>query len=262
MKRIAIVCLGALGAYALAAVTNYAAMAQGDAAPNSYVKLQADTPGSAQTGNTNISGVSIAGSFQGMGSGLTNLNGSNISMGTVSDSHLSANVALLDAQNAFSATQNTFAGRVGIGVANPVVPLEVQGEVIRTIVRSQGYNQADQTDNGPLAARFLNFTKRRNSTGLRVTYTDNIRVLGSNVGGRWEVRFNGLSATPTPLAWDLYATSGVLTHTPTTLIGTAFNLAAGSYVVQIYVGPAPGYGVNDLYTGWQGAWSLEVEEVY
>ena len=173
----------------------------------------------------------------------------------------SSNVARLNAENTFTAMKNTFSGKVGIGVTDPTAALEVQGDIIRTIARAQGFNQGDDTNSGPLSTRVLNFTKRRNDTGLRVTYTDNIRVFGSNTAGRWEVRFNGASAPLFPLAWDFYVSSTAFTHQPATMVGTAFNLPAGVYSVRVYVGPSPGYGVTDLYTGWQGAWSLEVEEV-
>jgi hypothetical protein len=174
----------------------------------------------------------------------------------------SSNVARLSAENTFTAMKNTFGGKVGIGVTDPTAALEVQGDIIRTIARAQGYNQGDNTDNGPLAiGRLVNFTKRRNDTGLRVTYTDNIRVIGTGAAGRWEVKFNGVSAPLFPLAWDFYNGSSAFTHQPTTLVGTAFSLPAGVYAIRVYVGPSPSYPVSDLYTGWQGAWSLEVEEV-
>jgi hypothetical protein len=60
----------------------------------SGVSLQATTPGTAQTGNINVTGTVIAGSFQGDGSGLNNLNASNIATGTLANARLSANVTL------------------------------------------------------------------------------------------------------------------------------------------------------------------------
>jgi hypothetical protein len=41
------------------------------------------------------------------------------------------------------------------------------------------------------------------------------------------------------------------------------GLPAGNYVVQVYVGPSPGYAQTDCYTGWNNQyWALEVEEVF
>ncbi len=59
---------------------------------NSYVQLQALTPGNAQSGNFNISGSGIASSFSGNGIGLTNLDANQIATGTLNDLRLNANV--------------------------------------------------------------------------------------------------------------------------------------------------------------------------
>ena len=71
------------------------------------VSLQPTSPGAVQTGNANLSGTIIAGAFSGDGSGLTNLNASNINAGTLADARLSTNVALDNANNTFTGT-NTF----------------------------------------------------------------------------------------------------------------------------------------------------------
>src|SRR5262249_19094394 len=54
--------------------------------------------------------------FTGNGSGLTNLNASNL-VGSIFDSSLSPNVALRSAANTFS-SDNTFLGSIGIGAIN------------------------------------------------------------------------------------------------------------------------------------------------
>jgi hypothetical protein len=231
------------------------------AAPYALFAANAGAAGTATSATTATTATTATNATQLNGqAGSFYQDAANLVSGVLTDARLSGNVALRNAENAFTAVRNTFSGKVGIGVADPQAALEVQGDIIRTIARVQGYNQGDNTDVGPLAFRLLNFTKRHNDTGLRVTYSDNIRVLPANRAGRWEIRFNGASATPFPLAWDRYVESGN-THTPTTFVGTAFNLPAGAYVVRVYVGPSPGYAGVDLYTGWQGAWSLEVEEV-
>lgn len=151
------------------------------------------------------------------------------------------------------------------GATGGVIQGDVQvNNLIRTITRAHGYNN-DVTDNGPLADRAVLFSKQLASTGLRVTYTDNMRVLGQG-GGRWEIRVNGVPCTnPGPLVYDYYEDgigSGYM-HQSQTVCGTCFGLPAGPYVVRIFVGPSPGYGPMDLYTGWNNSyWSLEVEEVH
>ncbi len=64
----------ALGVLALLAVTTRNAQTQVGGTLPGFVQLQTSTPGAAQTGNSNISGTSIAGQFIGSGGGLTNVN--------------------------------------------------------------------------------------------------------------------------------------------------------------------------------------------
>lgn len=72
-----------------------------------------NVPGSVAVGGTlNASG------YSGNASGLTNLNASNITSGTLAAARLPSNVALRDAVNNFTTT-NTFAGNVGIGTTSP-----------------------------------------------------------------------------------------------------------------------------------------------
>jgi hypothetical protein len=79
-----------------------------------FVKLQGATPGNADPGNANLAGTMIAGQFVGSGSGLTSLNATNISTGTLGAARLPGVVARTDAPNVFGFT-NTFNGFVGIG---------------------------------------------------------------------------------------------------------------------------------------------------
>lgn len=60
------------------------------------LSLQASSPGTQETGNLNVSGTAIANAFSGGGSGLTTLNASNVSSGSLADARLSSNVVLLD----------------------------------------------------------------------------------------------------------------------------------------------------------------------
>jgi parallel beta-helix repeat protein len=52
------------------------------------VSLQSTTPGTAQTGNINVTGTIIAGSFSGDGANLTNLNADNLASGTVASGRI------------------------------------------------------------------------------------------------------------------------------------------------------------------------------
>ena len=65
-----------------------------------------------------FSGQTTSGSFFGDGSGLTGVLANSLT-GTVADAQLSSNVAMRNVSNAFAGPTNSFAGNVGIGVANP-----------------------------------------------------------------------------------------------------------------------------------------------
>lgn len=54
----------------------------------SYIKLQATTPGTMQTGHGNISGRMIANAFEGNGASLTNLDAGSLTTGLVADARL------------------------------------------------------------------------------------------------------------------------------------------------------------------------------
>ena len=59
-----------------------------------YVNIQGSSPGVAQAGNFNITGTGIAANFLGNGSGLSALNATNISSGTLNNTRLSGLVTL------------------------------------------------------------------------------------------------------------------------------------------------------------------------
>jgi hypothetical protein len=65
------------------------------------------------TGDVTVSGV-----ITGNGSGLTSLNASNISSGTIADARLSSNVALKNAANTFTANQTVSAGSSSVVTIN------------------------------------------------------------------------------------------------------------------------------------------------
>ncbi len=141
------------------------------------------------------------------------------------------------------------------GVADSVAP------PIRALSRWAG-NVPDGTDNGPLLGRSTTLTKRFADTGVRVGWNETIRVFGANTACRWEVLFNGAPcATPGAITFDKYESSVNYSHDPIGVFGTCFGLGAGPVVITTRVGPAPGYGVVDCYTGWQSVSTMEVEEV-
>lgn len=144
--------------------------------------------------------------------------------------------------------------------------LATTGPLIRQIARWQGSGN-DTTQSGELGSsngsRRLTINKQLAATGLRVTWSDNLRVsTAAPAGGkcRWELLFNGQPCTnPRPLFVDKYVSAGNF-HDPGTIVGTCFGLSQGAQLVTIRVTADPN---GNCYTGWDNAHaSLEVEEVY
>lgn len=145
--------------------------------------------------------------------------------------------------------------------------LEVPGDFIRTIARWQGF-APDSTDNGVLAGRRIDFVKRANDTGLRVSWTDNFRVLNNAQACQWEVLFNGKSCTsPAGLYWSKYeGATGSNRHDPSTVTGTCFGISGGglpqgAVAITTRVGPVGSYTTGDCDTGWITLTNFEAEEV-
>jgi hypothetical protein len=162
-------------------------------------------------------------------------------------------------------------GLVGIGTSSPSVALDVNGQVIRKIARAHGNGPSDQTSNGALASRLLQYTKSQDATALRITWSDNIRCYVGEGSCEWEIKVDGSSCTsPGPLRYDIYSSGGNFHHVAS-VVGTCLGIPKGPHTLQLYVkAPAsiPDGGVNpggagSAYTGFNAAyWSLEVEEVY
>jgi formylglycine-generating enzyme required for sulfatase activity len=103
-------------ARAVAVAGNYACVADNTAG------LEILTAGPVAT----MAGIVRANIFAGDAAGLTNLNAAQLAGGTLADARLSANVALLGANQAFTGTNVFTAGSVGIGTATPRAGLEIE----------------------------------------------------------------------------------------------------------------------------------------
>lgn len=158
--------------YANFAATASNASTLGGASPAFYTNASNLTTGSLPSGRLggtysgaiqfpNASNL-FTGAFSGGGSGLTSLNATNLSSGTVADARLSSNIPKLNAANAFSAG-NTF-GAVGVGVA-PAHPIDVNTPA-QTAMNLVGSN---------IGGSWLSL---RNTTGLDRTW--NLIVAGSS----------------------------------------------------------------------------------
>ncbi len=123
----------------------------------------------------------FTGTFSGNGSNLTSLNASQLISGTVADARLTANVALLDADQAFSGvntftnTDNSFRGSFfGNGLVGWIA---TNGTIVQA-VRDTGYM---------LTSRFFTTVTLPPAGGL--TAGDIVRISGAG-GGGWQVKEN------------------------------------------------------------------------
>ena len=159
-------------------------------------------------GSLNVSGAASAASFSGDGSGLTNLNASNLASGTVNDARLSANVALLGASQTFTGFNvfqpggnsttalrvnnsgaavvldvDTTNQRIGIGTVGPGYKLDVQGGDINTsgVYRINGVTVCSGTS-CTAAAGSGNYIQNGTSTQASANFNIQSAAAGS-VGG-------------------------------------------------------------------------------
>lgn len=102
------------------------------------VSLQVSTPGVQETGNVNVSGAVLAGSFSGAGTGLTGLNAAAISTGMLSDARLSTNVSLLgqlvnltsEVEGVLPIANGGTAASTAQGAINNIAGLTINGDLL------------------------------------------------------------------------------------------------------------------------------------
>ncbi len=111
--------------------------------PIGFVRLQKSTPGTADSGNANLTGTLIAGNIQGSGTGLTDLDATKMTTGTLPDARLSANIPTLSAPNVFSGSSNSFSKYLGVGRTQPLSGTELFG------VRASATGFAGMNIDGP-----------------------------------------------------------------------------------------------------------------
>ncbi len=117
---------------------------------------------------------------------------------------------------------------------------------------------------GLLRSRSIRFTKVYDSTPIRIGYTDNLRVLGSHSGCRWEILIGGQSCPSGKLSYTYYSPSGANPHRSRHVIGYCEGLQKGDYTVQVEVSQILSGDLQpgSCHTGWAAStWTLEVQEI-
>ena len=141
----------------------------------------------------NETGVTLNGSFTGTGEGLTNLNASQVSSGTLADARLSANVARLNANQTFTGS-NRFTQSVGIGTTNPATALEIAGSNTTVRVTAQGGNGATA------ALDLATYDPGTNAPNVRLQASD------TNWSGAFDLLVKVPGAATNPLVSRLHIT--------------------------------------------------------
>lgn len=141
-------------------------------------------------------------------------------------------------------------------------PMIYNGSTWLPLSRNISYITAiypDETDDGYIGNRHLLFNKIMPASRLRITWSDNLRVTGSNVSCQWEVLIDDVATSP-QLKTSLYVDAGLM-HRQSTLVGYANGVGAGSHTIKVKVSRPLAPAAN-CYTGWESTFLLEVEEIY
>ena len=197
---------------------------------SSGVQLQGVSPGTAQTGNINITGTVIAGGFSGSGSGLTNLSATNLSSGTIASARVSGSYTGITGTGALAAgsiasgfgtivTGNTIQGtRLISTVATGTAPLTVTST---TKVTNLNVDLLDGLDSTAFAAASGSGSYIQNTT---TPQTANFNVTGTGKIGNITIGTSNIDSST-----DLFLEG---TGDVGLTAGSAFNVGASEVYVQ------------------------------
>ncbi|XP_065182062.1 uncharacterized protein LOC135812742 [Sycon ciliatum] len=118
----------------------------------------------------------------------------------------------------------------------------------------------------------LAYTKKHNSTLLKMTYSLNIAVVESMVVSRWYFQIDGKECVvPTPIDMGTWHSTAAFYHMPAVLTGICEStdvsgalIGAGNHSITVWVGPVtqPGLAQADTTnSGWVTTSFLEVREI-
>ncbi len=201
-------------------------------APGSSYYIQS-SPAAAQSANINISGSGsfgsvaspgtiAAGSFQGNGSGLTNVTASGIQSGTTAQRPASPNTGNLR-YNTDTASTEIYNGASWANIGP------------RNIAFIQGAELFQTNSITPVAVtgRELTFTKKSSTSLLRITYSDNFGA-SAYTTAQWQIYIDSQQTSPSLLTYVYNPVSNTWLIVPGTIIGYASGIPAGNHTVQVY----------------------------
>ncbi|MBX7132122.1 MAG: hypothetical protein K1X67_05515 [Fimbriimonadaceae bacterium] len=245
----------------------------------SLLQLQASTPGSAQSGNVNITGVWIAGQFVGLGSGLTGVP-VYLLVGTFPDSMFDASVCRLGSNDTITGIK-TFVGQPGFNTTTPFT-VSSTGKVINLKVdkldgldSTQFFNPTSYTgtfNSSLMSSNVLLLSGAQTVAGQKTfsaqasfTAATPMTVVGSGLVANLNVdRLDGLDSSQfvhdgQPFTLDLSApndrlVSAVNTSVSDKTVGVVGTATTGAGIGVRGVGEvAP--DLSDPTVGWAGAFT-------
>ena len=119
----------------------------------------------------------------------------------------------------------------------------------------------------PLILKECSFKKTSDTTGLRVFWSDNLRLANCHACcRRWYFTFNGAEcSTPAPIDGIVYMIHGSSwkkdLHRVRHIEGVCEKINKGTVRVGFWVGNCAGYKSADACTGWRSVSRIYVEEV-
>lgn len=106
-------------------------------------------------------------------------------------------------------------------------------------------NNIDGRDNGYVNWRVLAFNKEEDSSIIRVTYSDNLRVHGHEKWCKWEIRMD-TKPCKNNLSGTRHVSGNQNDHVPGQIVGYCQGLNKGAHEMKIHVRG----NSADCYTGW------------
>ncbi len=182
-------------------------------------------------GDITSSGNVVASSFTGDGSGLTALNGTQITTGTIGDARLSANIARLDTAQGFSSLQSF---NDGLRVGNTVSA--VAGTIRWTGADFEGYDGSQWVSlttptSAPLLEGVLAFGKYDGVAGSALN--EEGATVTKNATGDYRVTFDSAASTAN---YTIQLTVDEPVATLDDVIITADNISTAGFDVDVHEG--------------------------
>ena len=123
-------------------------------------------------------------------------------------------------------------------------------------------------ESGSAEIASISFTKKQNTSHLRLSYSGNVRTkISPGSAARWFFKINGQEcSTPTKIDIAMYQNVRDNTHVPGYLTGictgtAAGKIAAGQHQITVHVGKHSDFSLAQAYSGWASTSFLEVQEL-